>query len=147
MRRRKWGLIIHAAVPYSLGAAWLRDNCQCPSCRDPSSGQRLISVTDLAPDVTVTGAVQEPDGLHITFGPDGHEAVFTRTWLASYATAEVDLRSEDAKRLWSARDFPAGPPVHSWQAYASSDGVRLRCLRELLSTGFMLLRGVPPVPS
>jgi len=96
--------------------------------------------------VTVTGAVQEPDGLHITFGPDGHEAVFTRTWLASYATAEVDLRSEDAKRLWSARDFPAGPPVHSWQAYASSDGVRLRCLRELLSTGFMLLRGVPPVP-
>jgi gamma-butyrobetaine dioxygenase len=90
--------------------------------------------------------VQEADGLHVTFGPDGHQAVFTRTWLAGYAMSEVYRRSEDAKRLWSARDFPGGPPVHSWQAYASSDGVRLRCLRELLSTGFMLLRGVPRVP-
>lgn len=96
--------------------------------------------------MTVTRAVQEADGLHVTFGPDGHEATFTRTWLAGYATAEVDRRSEDAKRLWSARDFPAGPPVTSWQAYTSSDGIRLRCLRELLSTGFMLLRGVPAVP-
>jgi gamma-butyrobetaine dioxygenase len=96
--------------------------------------------------VTITRAVQQSDGLHVTFGPDGHEAVFTRTWLAGYAMAEIDRRSEDAKRLWSARDFPAGPPVTSWQAYASSDGVRLRCLRELLSTGFMLLRGVPAAP-
>jgi gamma-butyrobetaine dioxygenase len=81
----------------------------------------------------------------VTFGPDGHEAVFTRTWLAGYATAEVDQRSEDVKRLWSARAFPAGPPVTSWPTYASSDSVRLRCLRELLGTGFMLLRGVPVV--
>jgi gamma-butyrobetaine dioxygenase len=142
----KRGLVIHAAIPHSLDAAWLRDNCQCASCRDPSSGQRLISITDLAPHVTVTRAVQEADGLHVTFGPDGHEAIFTRTWLAGYATAEVDQRSEDAKRLWSARAFPAGPPVTSWLAYASSDAVRLGCLRELLSTGFMLLRGVPAVP-
>jgi len=91
-------------------------------------------------------ALQEADGLHVTFGPDGHETVFTRTWLAGYATAEADRRSEEAKRMWSARDFLAGPPVTHWQAYTSAEGVRLRCLRELLSTGFMLLRGVPAVP-
>jgi len=142
----KRGLVIHAASPHSLDAVWLRYNCQCPKCRDPLSAQRLITITDLDPDVTVISAVQGADGLHVTFGPDGHEAVFTRTWLAGYATAEVDGRSEDAKRLWSARDFPVGPPVTSWQAYTSSDGVRLRCLRELLGTGFMLLRGVPVVP-
>jgi gamma-butyrobetaine dioxygenase len=142
----KRGLAISAALPRSVDAAWLRDNCQCASCRDPSSGQRRISITDLDPQVSVVRAVEEADGLHVTFGPDGHEAVFTRNWLASYATAEVDRRCEDAKRLWSARDFPAGPPVTSWQSYASSDGVRLRCLRELLSTGFMLLRGLPAVP-
>ena len=142
----KRGLVIRAAAPHSLDAAWLRDNCQCAKCRDPSSGQRLISITDLAPDVIITSAVQEADGLHVTFGPDGHEAVFARTWLAGYATAEVDGRAEDAKRLWSARDFPAGPPVTSWTAYAGSDGVRLRGLRDLLSTGFMLLRGIPAVP-
>jgi gamma-butyrobetaine dioxygenase len=93
--------------------------------------------------VTVAEAVQAPDGLHVTFGPDGHRAVFTRSWLAGHVAAEVDQRSEDAKRLWSARDFPGGPPTTSWQAYTSSDTVRLRCLRDLLCTGFLLLHGVP----
>jgi gamma-butyrobetaine dioxygenase len=94
----------------------------------------------------VTRAVESADGLHVTFGPDGHQAVFTRTWLAGQALAEPDARSEDAKRLWSARDFPAGPPQTSWQSYLANDAVRLRCLRELLFTGFMLLADVPERP-
>ena len=132
---------------YSLDPTWLRDNCQCPLCRDPASGQRLTVITDLAPDVTMTRAVEVPDGLHVTFGPDGHEAVFTRTWLAGQVLAEPDARSEDAKRLWSARDFPAGPPRTDWQSYLASDAVRLGCLRGLLASGFMLLTGVPAEPA
>jgi gamma-butyrobetaine dioxygenase len=143
---RHRGVAIHAAAAHGLDPAWLRDNCQCPCCRDPASGQRLISITDQAANVTVAEAFQGPDGLHVTFGPDGHKAVFTRSWLAGHAAAEVDRRSEDAKRLWSARDFPGGPPMASWHAYASSDAVRLRCLQELLSAGFMVLTGVPAEP-
>ena len=93
--------------------------------------------------MTVTRAVESGDGLHVTFGPDGHEAVFTRTWLSGQTLAEPDARSEDAKRLWSARDFPAGPAQTPWQSYITSDAVRLRGLRGLLSSGFMLLTGVP----
>ena len=96
--------------------------------------------------MTVSAAAREADGLHVTFGPDGHQAIFTSGWLAGYAVPEVDQRTEDAKRLWSARDFPGGPPVTPWQAYASSDAVRLRCLRDLLSIGFMLLSGVAAEP-
>src|SRR5262249_57208527 len=54
--------------------------------------------------------------------------------------------AEDATRLWSAADFPGGPPAASWTDYLSSDATRLDCLRELLSVGFMLLRGVPAEP-
>jgi gamma-butyrobetaine dioxygenase len=128
---------------HGFDAAWLRDNCQCDLCRDPASGQRLTVITDQAPDVNVTGAVESPDGLQVTFGPDGHQAVFSRTWLAGHTMAEPDGRSEDAKRLWSARDFPGGPPRTSWQSYLASGTVRLGCLRQLLGTGFMLLTGVP----
>ncbi len=96
--------------------------------------------------MTVAAAVQAPDGLHVIFGPDGHQAVFTRNWLAGHSAAEVDRRGEDAKRMWSARDFPGGPPVTRWQDYASVDAVRLHCLRDLLSRGFMLLSGVPAEP-
>jgi gamma-butyrobetaine dioxygenase len=131
----------------ALDPCWLRDNCQCAVCRDPTSGQRLNSITDLAPNVTVTGAVESADGLHVTFGPDGHQAVFTRTWLAGHAAAEPDARSEDTKRLWSARDFPAGPPATPWQSYVASDSIRLSCLRGLISRGFMLLTGAPTEPA
>ena len=96
--------------------------------------------------MTVVRAVESADGLHVTFGPDGHQAVFTRSWLSGQTLAEPDARSEDAKRLWSARDFPAGPPQTPWQSYANSDAVRLRCLRGLLNTGFMVLTGVPEQP-
>jgi gamma-butyrobetaine dioxygenase len=128
---------------HGFDPAWLRYNCQCSLCRDPASGQRLTVITDQASNVTVTGAVESPDGLHITFGPDGHETIFTRTWLAGHTIAEPDARSEDAKRLWSARDFRAGPHPTPWQSYLDSKAVRLRCLRELLATGFMLLTEVP----
>ena len=83
------------------------------------------------------------DGTHVTFGPDSHPAVFTRTWLAGHIMAEPDGRSEHAKRLWSALDFPAGPPRTAWQSYLASDAVRLSCLGRLLASGLMLLTGVP----
>jgi gamma-butyrobetaine dioxygenase len=146
MRNLDTGHAAGAGVP-EFDPAWLRDNCQCADCRDPVSGQRLISITDQALNVTLTAALEAADGLHVTFGPDGHRAVFTRTWLAGHAAAAaVDERSEDAKRLWSTADFPAGLPVTWWQGYLASDATRLACLRELLSTGFLLLRGVPPEP-
>jgi hypothetical protein len=129
-----------------LDPAWLRDNCECADCRDPVSGQRLISITDQPADVRLTSVADTPDGWHVRFDPDGHQTVFTRTWLDSQLTATANGRTEDAKRLWSAADFPGGPPAASWTDYLSSDATRLDCLQELLSVGFMLLRGVPAEP-
>jgi len=117
----------------TLDPAWLRDNCQCAECRDPVSGQRLIAITDHARDVTLSGTTEAADGLHVTFGPDGHQAVFTRSWLARQQQAAIDERSEDAKRLWQATDFASGPPAASWHTYLASDSTRLACLRALLS--------------
>jgi gamma-butyrobetaine dioxygenase len=129
--------------PADFDPAWLRDNCPCPDCRDTVSGQRLITIIDQPPDVSVASVLQAPDGLHVSFGPDGHRAVFARSWLAEHAAPAVDERSEDAKRLWSARDFPAGPPITPWRSYLASGSARLDCLRHLLSAGFFVLSGVP----
>jgi gamma-butyrobetaine dioxygenase len=129
-----------------LDPAWLRDNCQCADCRDPVSGQRLISITDQPAGVRLASLTETADGWHVRFEPDGHQAVVTRAWLDSLLTAGGDSRTEDAKRMWSAADFPAGPPAASWTDYLTSNATRLRCLRQLLSVGFMLLRGVPAEP-
>jgi gamma-butyrobetaine dioxygenase len=129
-----------------LDPAWLRDNCQCADCRDPVSGQRLVSITDQPAEVSLASVTETADGWDVRFAPDGHQAVVTRTWLDSQLTAAGDGRTEDAKQLWSAADFPAGPPAVSWTDYLTSDATRLGCLRQLLSVGFMLLRGVPAEP-
>ena len=33
-----------------LPASWLLANCQCHTCVDPVSGQRLVAITDIEPD-------------------------------------------------------------------------------------------------
>jgi gamma-butyrobetaine dioxygenase len=127
-----------------LPVAMLRDNCPCADCRDPVSGQRLVAITDLAPQLSVTATAEEAGGLRITFGPDGHQAVFSGEWLASLTAPTVPGRSEGTRQLWRAADFPAGPPSVSWAGFEASGATRLTSLRQLLATGFMLLRGVPP---
>lgn len=137
------GMGVPGSLAGRLDAAWLRDNCQCHDCRDPDSGQRLVAITDQPVSVSVASAFEAADGLHVTFAPDGHQVVFSSSWLASQAGSAVDDRTEDAKRLWVADDFPAGPPSVSWTAYTTSDEARLASLRQLLTTGFLLLRDVP----
>jgi gamma-butyrobetaine dioxygenase len=129
-----------------FGPAWLRANCPCPGCRDQGSGQRLVSITDLPPDVTITEATVSGDTISITFGPDGHRGVISARWLADQAAPAADERTEDAKRLWTASDFPAGPPAWQWPGYLASPAVRADCLTALLRDGMAVLREVPREP-
>jgi hypothetical protein len=94
---------------------WLRDNCACPTCRDPVSGQKLFGIEDLPPDLTVESVRQSDGAITVHFGPNGPRSVFELDWLL--ARPEVDPRTEDAKLLWSAAD-PA-QAIGSWP--------RMRC--------------------
>jgi gamma-butyrobetaine dioxygenase len=129
-----------------FGASWLRANCPCERCRDPGSGQRLVSLTDLPEGGTVTAVEPDGDGLRVTFGPDGHEAVFSRSWLACQAAPAADERTEDAKRLWTAADLGGIPPSWPWAGYLASAGTRAECLASVLRDGLAVLRGVPREP-
>ncbi len=82
----------------------------------------------------------------MTFGPDGHQGVFSRSWLAQAGRAVPAPRTEDAKRLWTAADFPDGPPAARWPRYLAEDGYRAGCLNAVLTDGFVLLREVPATP-
>ena len=105
-----------------LPAVWLRDNCPCPLCRDPVSGQRLLHITDIPADIAVAEVVPSGGTVSVLFHPDGHRAVFDRDWLARHgepARAGPDPRTEDAKRLWSAPTWaaaPRGPGPGTWPA-------------------------------
>jgi gamma-butyrobetaine dioxygenase len=129
-----------------FAAAWLRANCPCRRCRDPHSGQRLVSLTDLPARVRVTAGPESGGDLPVTFWPDGHQAVFSRSWLTQQSGPPADDRTEAAKRLWTRADFPAGPPAWPWPEYLARAAVREQGLTALLEEGLMLLRGVPAEP-
>jgi DUF971 family protein len=67
-----------------MPAAWLRDNCPCPLCRDPVSGQRLPHIADIPADIAVAEVVPSGRTVSVLFHPDGHRAVFDRDWLARH---------------------------------------------------------------
>jgi gamma-butyrobetaine dioxygenase len=90
-------------------AIWLRDNCPCPDCRVPGSGQKLFQITELPDELTVTAVEQDAATVTVTFGPDGHRSRFDRSWLAANERAGVggDVRTEDGKQ---AKDPDAETP-------------------------------------
>jgi gamma-butyrobetaine dioxygenase len=111
--------------PFDLHALWLRDACSCAQCRNPSSNERLVDISTIAPDLAVQGA-DIRDGRLLVGLSDGHLASIGRSWLIHHLT-ELDRSEEPAtgRRLWDARTFGSmqwfdrvalgrDEPLHRW---------------------------------
>jgi gamma-butyrobetaine dioxygenase len=132
-------------------AVWLRDNCPCAQCLDPGTGQKLHDITDIPEDLMLAAVGEQDAGesVTVTFAPDGHMSVFTRSWLAAHALdgAGTDPRTEDSKELWLPADIgPGHRPEGSWPRYLDEPAERIRCLDAVLRQGFVLLHDVPAEP-
>jgi gamma-butyrobetaine dioxygenase len=131
-------------------AVWLRDNCPCPQCVAPGTGQKLNDITDLPDGLAVAGTEDHGGSVVVTFAPDGHRSAFARSWLAGHELDHGeggDGRTEDDKVLWLAADLAPGRfPEASWPRYLDQPEVRLRALDAVLRMGFVLLRDVPAEP-
>jgi gamma-butyrobetaine dioxygenase len=131
-------------------AVWLRDNCPCPACRDPDSGQKLKDITDIPNGLVVAAAEDTGESVVVTYAPDRHRSTFSRSWLADHALdgdgggggTQDDGRTEDGKQLWLPADLD-GLPQGSWPRYLAGPADRARVLDAVLRWGFVLLRDVP----
>jgi len=133
-------------------AVWLRDNCPCPDCLDPVSGQKLKDITELPDGLAVSAAADAGDTVAVTYAPDGHQSVFSRAWLAGHALDGHDLgqdrdgrTEDDGQELWRPADL-ARRPEASWPQYLAAPAERARALAAVLRWGFLLLRDVPAEP-
>jgi gamma-butyrobetaine dioxygenase len=133
-------------------AVWLRDNCPCAKCLDAASGQKLTDITELPQDVAVSAAEDADELVVVTFGPDGHRSVFSRSWLAAHALDghdangdDGDGRTEDDKELWLPADLDP-IPAGRWPDYLGEPAYRASALDAVLRRGFVLLHDVPAEP-
>ena len=135
--------------PVRFPAVWLRDNCPCPDCLAPGTGQKLKDITDIPNGLAITRTEDLGECVLVTFAPDQHRSPFPRAWLEDHAlgdSADGDGRTEDDKQLWLPADLgpETGLPAMSWPSYLA--GGKAEALEAVLRVGFVLLSGVPAVP-
>ena len=131
--------------PVRFPAVWLRDNCPCPDCLAPGTGQKLNDITDIPNGLAVTRAEDAGESVLVTFAPDQHRSVFPRSWLEDHALgedADGDGRTEDDKELWLPADLDL--PAMSWPSYLA--GGKAGMLEAVLRLGFVLLSGLSAGP-
>ncbi|HEX3930331.1 MAG TPA: TauD/TfdA family dioxygenase [Nocardioides sp.] len=133
-------------------AVWLRDNCPCPDCRDPGNGQKLFAITDLPDDLAVRSSERSAGSVTVTFEPDGHQAVFSESWLAARGSVadqdgpgdvDGDGRTEASKRTWTAGEVEADLPTARWRDYLDVPSEHARVLRAVRDLGFAVLHDTP----
>ena len=66
-------------------AIWLRDNAPDPATRSPQNGQRMISITDIPPDLTIRAAGLADGQVTIRFSDREEDVAFAPDWLAAHS--------------------------------------------------------------
>ena len=135
--------------PTRFPAVWLRDNCPCPDCLAPGTGQKLNDITDIPNGLAITRTEDAGESVLVTFAPDQHRSAFPHSWLEEHALGnerDGDGRTEDDKELWLPADLgpKTGLPAMSWASYLA--GGKAEALEAMLRLGFVLLSGVPAEP-
>lgn len=85
-------------------AIWLRDNALDPGTRDPSNGQRLITLQDIPPDTRIATAAVRDGDLELRFAPEGKTVGYPAAW----------LRDRIYDRAESLPDGRTAPQVETW---------------------------------
>lgn len=129
-----------------LASIWLRDHCQMPTSRDPHSGQRLLNITEIDPNIEIASASLENGTVQVQFSSDGHHSTFSTRWLFENCyclNTQYDSRSERSKLLWTAESFNKGRPNYRYKEFCADPDTKLSALQAVHDYGFTILSDVP----
>ena len=131
---------------HSYPYVWLRDSCQCPSCLQPSTRQKLHKTSDIPLDIKPApdGVQNTSDGVQVTWH-SGHQSHYTRDFLERYASPrtvrtfhrDVDRVQWDVARLKQERDL-----FLPYESLKSPSGL-LAAITQLTRYGLLFVTEVP----
>lgn len=128
---------------------WLRDHCQCESCRNADNGQRFLDVSAIDENLSLELTAIDAQGqLRVVFGPDKHTGHFSPQRLAHYlhlVDEQPHDRCEAEKTLWDGQSIQAHSTNFDWGAYSHNAEVKLAALSALRDLGYFVLNNTPAV--
>ena len=125
---------------------WLRDNCRCSDCGDPSVGRRQLRLTDLDLHInTKKITCIENSKLKIVW-PDEHVSLFSSDWLREHAYS-TDFKTEHCfePRLWD-DDYRKEILPIPYDTVNKDDSGLFDALTQVQHTGLCFIEDSPPKP-
>jgi gamma-butyrobetaine dioxygenase len=124
---------------------WLRDNCDCPSCRHPQAMERIYMFIDHEPPRITQVAQTTPDVLEVHFsqGSEQHVSRFGTAWLRQHChSSAARNEAKTTRTLWDAGLNGSVPTVDFGAYMHTEEGLRA-WITAIRSHGIVLLQGVP----
>jgi gamma-butyrobetaine hydroxylase len=121
---------------------WLRDNCPCPECLHPQTGERVLDTFGLDPEVH-PATVAERSGVLSIEWIDGHHTELAMRWLREHCPGDSLLLPElPVPRHWGA-ELAASLPEFEYAAVMFGDDVLLQLAETVWTVGVAFVRNAP----
>lgn len=124
---------------------WLRDNCRCSACYQPTAWQRTSHVADLDPEILPESDELTDDGAVFSINwPGGHRSDFQAEWLNRQRFSETEKDFVDGQKLetWGA-EMETEVDKFDFNKIVTSDMELYNWLRVLGSKGMAIVQGAP----
>ncbi|XP_038076683.1 gamma-butyrobetaine dioxygenase-like [Patiria miniata] len=124
---------------------WLRDNCRCSQCFNPSFNQRTLKIVDLDPDVIPSSETIVDDGQVLrVIWPDQHRSDFQAAWLSRrhFSDRPRDLVTDPELQSWGA-ELNGNIPTFDFQKLLEDDVELYNWLDVLNTKGLAFVKGAP----
>ena len=146
-------------VAWSNGTAsrfplnFLRDNCKCPECFEPSSKQKLFNTArDRMKDIEIDQALISDDGQHLNcIWPGGHKSSYSLHWLHDMRMPEEnevrprnsDSLVKDELILWNREMMQDNVPFYDYNLLMNEDKGLFDSLYCLYQNGILVIDNAP----
>ncbi len=142
------GVTIHDLDNTTFPYIWLRDSCQSPACVHSSTKQKLHRTSDIPLDIKPVsldnrGVRLGERGLEIKWS-DGHESLFTRTFLERYSSKLKlhEFHRDIREVVWDNASIQKSDLFIPYGLINTPNGL-VRGLAQLEKYGLLFLTGVP----
>ncbi|KAL5614179.1 hypothetical protein BROUX41_000017 [Berkeleyomyces rouxiae] len=129
----------------SLPNFWLRDNCRCNQCVNPSTSQRNFDTFAIPSDVAPANIETTPQGLKVLWNHGNHESFYPWDFLDFYQRNSARAPEPIDLKLWGS-EIATDPPTVSFEEIMSNvaDDAGVAKMTQLIRLyGMVFVEGTP----